>query len=98
MNGRTKLVARPIVSVVVALMLVSGVATAQTNIKPGWNLFSAQDDAQIGQQSAVQAEQQLPILNDRTVENYLNSIGQKLATNAGGPQFQYQFRVVNASD
>jgi hypothetical protein len=98
MNGRTKLVARPIVSVVVALMLVSGVATAQTNIKPGWNLFSPQDDVQIGQQSAVQAEQQLPILNDRTVENYINTIGQKLAANAGGPQFQYQFRVVNASD
>jgi Zn-dependent protease with chaperone function len=98
MNGRTNLVARPIVSVVVALMLISGVASAQTNIKPGWNLFSPQDDVQIGQQSKVQAEQQLPILDDRTAQDYVNRIGQKLAANAGGPQFQYEFRIVNASD
>ena len=98
MNRRTQHVARPVLSVFVALMLVSGVATAQTNVKAGWNLFSTQDDVQIGQQSAVQAEQQLPILNDQQVESYVNRIGQKLAANAGGPQFQYRFRVVNASD
>jgi Zn-dependent protease with chaperone function len=87
-----------IVAYLVALTLASGVASAQTNIKPGWNLFSPQDDVQIGQQSAVQAEQQLPILNDSQVQAYVNRIGQRLAQNAGGPQFQYQFRVVNASD
>jgi Zn-dependent protease with chaperone function len=87
-----------IVVYLVALTLASGVASAQTNIKPGWNLFSPQDDVQIGQQSAVQAEQQLPILNDSQVQAYVNRIGQRLAQNAGGPQFQYQFRVVNASD
>jgi Zn-dependent protease with chaperone function len=87
-----------IVAYLVALTLASGVASAQTNIKPGWNLFSPQDDVQIGQQSAVQAEQQLPILNDSQVEGYINRIGQRLAQNAGGPQFQYRFRVVNASD
>src|SRR6476661_7349580 len=95
MNGRQT---RPVMSVFVALTLVSGAALAQTSVKPGWNLFSPQDDVQIGAQSAQQAEQQLPILNDQTVENYVNRIGQKLAQNAGGPQFQYRFRVVNASD
>jgi Zn-dependent protease with chaperone function len=94
MNRRTHVVA----SLFVALALASSVATAQTNIKPGWNLFSTQDDVQIGQQSAQQAEQQLPILNDSQVQSYVNRIGQRLAQNAGGPQFQYQFRVVNASD
>jgi hypothetical protein len=74
------------------------VANAQTKINAGWNQFSPQDDAQIGQQSAQQAEQQLPILNDSQVQAYVNRIGQRLAQNAGGPQFQYQFRVVNASD
>jgi hypothetical protein len=98
MNRRNHVVARPIFAVLVALALMSGVANAQTNIQPGWNLFSPQDDVQIGQQSAVQAEQQLPILNDNQVQSYVNRIGQKLAANAGGPQFQYQFKVVNASD
>ncbi len=85
-------------ALIVALAMASGIASAQTNIKPGWNLFSPQDDVQIGQQSAAQAEQQLPVLSDSRVESYVNRIGQKLARNAGGPEFPYRFRVVNASD
>ena len=82
----------------VAVVMSAAVADAQTNVKPGFNLFSPQDDAQIGAQSAAEAERQMPIVRDGNVENYVNSIGQRLAANAGGPQFRYQFRVVNASD
>lgn len=97
MNG-SALRARPVIALLVALSFTAGVAEAQTKINPGWNLFNPQQDVEIGQQSAMQAEQQLPILNDREVEQYINNIGQKLARNAGGPNFQYRFRVVNASD
>lgn len=83
---------------VIALVLSAAAAQAQTKIKPGFNLFSPDDDVQVGQQSAVQAEQQLPILNDPAVTAYVNQIGQRLAANAGGPGFQYHFKVVNASD
>jgi Zn-dependent protease with chaperone function len=89
---------RPGIALLIALALTAGVAEAQTKINPGWNMFSAQQDVEIGAQSAQQAEQQLPILNDREVDAYINRIGQKLAVNAGGPNFQYRFRVVNASD
>lgn len=89
---------RIVLAVLLALSLGAGIAEGQTKINPGWNMFSAQQDVEIGQQSAVQAERQLPILRDADVENYINRIGQKLAANAGGPQFQYRFRVVNASD
>lgn len=83
----------------VAIMAIVPVAAfAQTNIKPGWNLFSPQQDVEIGQQSAQQAVQQLPLLNDAQVNAYVNNIGQRLARNSGGPNFQYQFRVVNSSD
>ena len=85
-------------SLVVVAILSTAIAQAQTKIKPGFNLFSTSDDVQIGQQSAVQAEQQLPLLNDAQVNAYVNRIGQRLAANAGGPQFQYQFHVVNQSD
>ena len=80
------------------LLLSAGIADAQTKIKSGFNLFSPQDDVQIGQQSAVQAEQQVPMLRDAQTNAWLDRIGQRLAANAGGPQFQYHFRVVNASD
>jgi Zn-dependent protease with chaperone function len=85
-------------AVLVTLMLTPGLALAQTKVKAGFNLFSAEQDVEVGQQSAAQAEQQLPILRDATVQNYVNRIGQNLARNAGGPNFNYQFRVVNAAD
>jgi Zn-dependent protease with chaperone function len=83
---------------VLTMLWTAAVAEAQTKLKPGFNLFSPQQDVEVGQQSAAEAEQQLPILNDAQVNSYVNQIGQRLAANAGGPQFQYQFRVVNASD
>src|SRR5688572_13003178 len=96
--NRSQGIARPVVALLLALTLAGGVAQAQTNVKSGWNLFSPEQDAEIGAQSAGEAERQLPVLRDSTVENYVNRIGQKLAANAGGPGFRYQFRVVNASD
>src|SRR5437762_10715217 len=85
-------------ALVLALLLWSAAADAQTKIKPGFNLFSPEQDVQVGQQSVVEAERQLPLLNDAAVNGYVNRIGRRLSQNAGGPNFQYQFRVVNASD
>ncbi len=97
MNGLRTLRTRPAIALLAIVMSV-GIADAQTRIKPGFNLFSPDQDVQIGQQSVQQAEQQLPILRDAAVEAYVNRIGQRLAANSGGPDFQYSFRVVNASD
>ena len=98
MNRSAQMVARPVIALAIALSLVAGVAEAQTKVNPGWNMFSPQQDVEIGAQSAAQAERQLPLLRDADVDAYVNRIGQKLAANAGGPQFQYRFRVINASD
>lgn len=98
MHRSAQFATRRIAPLTLALLLVTGLAEAQTKINSGWNMFSPQQDVEIGQQSAVEAERQLPILRESEVENYINRIGQKLAANSGGPQFQYRFRVINASD
>src|SRR2546423_11752266 len=85
-------------SLLIVAILSTAIAHAQTKIKPGFNLFSTNDDVQIGQQSAVQAAQQLPLGNDAQVNAYVNRIGQRLAPNSGGANFQYQFHVVKQSD
>jgi predicted Zn-dependent protease len=81
-----------------ALMMSVAVADAQTQIKSGFNLFTPEQDVQIGQQSAAEAEAQLPVVRDASINNYVNNLGQRLAQNAGGPKFPYTFKVVNASD
>ncbi|HEX8153618.1 MAG TPA: M48 family metallopeptidase, partial [Thermoanaerobaculia bacterium] len=98
MNRRQQLVARPLIALALMMAMTAGVAEAQTNVKPGFNLFSAEQDVEIGRQSASEAERQLPVMNDREVNEYVNRIGQRLAANAGGPKFPYVFKIVNASD
>jgi predicted Zn-dependent protease len=62
------------------------------------NLFSVQQDAEVGRQAAQDAERQLPMLRDGTTEGYINAIVQRLAAVAPGPRFPYRARVVNAAD
>jgi hypothetical protein len=85
-------------AIFVALTLCVAPAWAQTQVKPGFNLFSAEQDVEIGRQSSAEVQRQMPVLSDREVEAYVNRIGQRLAANAGGPKFPYEFRVINASD
>src|SRR5262249_26367124 len=84
--------------VLVSILGVAAVAGAQTKLQPGFNLFTPEQDVEVGRESVVKAEQQLPILNDAEITAYVDRIGQRLAAKAGGFPFKYQFKVVNASD
>lgn len=88
---------RQTVALVAVLSLVLAlVAWAErTPLKPGWNMFSAQQDIEVGQQVSKDAERQLPMLKDSRVDNYVNSLGRKLAAKAPGEKYPYQFKVVN---
>jgi Zn-dependent protease with chaperone function len=80
------------------LLTAADAVVAQTQFKPGFNLFSPAQDQEIGRQSADAAERELPILRDQSVEAYVDRIGARLAAVAPGAEYPYQFKVVNASD
>src|SRR5688500_5417275 len=82
----------------VLLALLAPVSFAQTKVETGFNMFSPEQDVEIGRQSAAQAEQQPPIVTTDRVNDLVNRIGERLAAQASGPKFDYRFRVVNASD
>jgi beta-barrel assembly-enhancing protease len=67
----------------------------RTELKPGWNMFSAAQDVELGQQASQEVAQQVLLLNNSRVDNYVNTLGQRLAAKAPGHQFPYQFRTVN---
>jgi beta-barrel assembly-enhancing protease len=87
-----------IFSIATAIALYAGAAVAQTHYKPGFNLFSPKQDQDIGKQSAAEAERQLPILHDQSIDAYVGRVGKRLAAVAPGAEYAYQFKVVNASD
>lgn len=80
------------------LLALPAIAEAQTRVKPGFNMFSPQQDVQIGYNSAAQVERQMRIVRDSAVAAYVDGIGQTLARSAPGPQFQYRFRVIDSPE
>ena len=92
-TGRVRLL-----GLVICLLLLVFPARGQTRVKPGFNLFSAQQDVEIGKQSAAEVEKELPVLKDSTVRNYVARIGERLAKVVQGAEYPYQFKVINVSD
>ncbi len=66
--------------------------------QPGFNLFSVEQDVEIGRQSAAEVQRQLPMLNDRSVDGYLGRIVEKLAAVAPGARYPYRIKAVNATE
>ncbi len=88
----------PAYAIALLLSLMPMTGLTQTKVKSGFNLFAPQQDVEIGQQSAIEAEKQLPILRDSRAAEYLNRLGQTLAAQAPGERYPYTFKIVNASD
>ncbi len=66
--------------------------------KSGFNLMSPQQDIEIGRRNAMQVEQQQRIIRDPDVQNYISTVGQRLAAKAPGEKFPYQFKVVDTKE
>ena len=68
------------------------------HFKPGFNLFSPEQDIETGKESAQQVAQQVPLLRDEQIVNYVRGLGAKLAAKAPGFRFPYQFNVVGSRE
>ena len=56
--------------------------------------ISQQQEVALGQQYAAQLNQELPIVNDASVNQYINALGNQIARQ-GGRNLSYRFYVVN---
>jgi Zn-dependent protease with chaperone function len=86
----------------IALFVMPIAAVAQTQISAPSNKYSVQDDVKLGRQAAADVEQKMPIVRDSVVQNYVESVGQRLVAaippQFQHPEFRYTFEVVNAND
>jgi hypothetical protein len=64
-------------------------------LKPGFNLFSKEQDVQLGREAAAQVQQQMPIVRDQGIVSFVEQIGRKLASQPKAGGFPYSFQVVN---
>lgn len=86
----------------VALFTSVSLVFGQTKIVAPENKYKVQDDVKAGREAAQQVEEQLPILRDDGIDDYVERVGQRLVNGIPNefrhPQFKYEFDVVNVSD
>jgi len=83
-------------SIVLVLFAISALAQGPTQIRPGFNLFSKQQDVQLGQESAAQVRRQMTVIKDPTLTAYVNAVGKRLMASreAMASGFPFTFEVV----
>jgi predicted Zn-dependent protease len=79
-----------------ARMLKRSLTIAAAGLLAGCGV-STQQEVQMGQQEAQQVSAQLPMVQDAIIQNYVNSLGQRIAARTSRSDLNWQFQVVNSS-
>jgi len=83
------------------LFLSATAPSLSARVEPthGFDMFSAQEEVQAGQQASAQVKRQLPVLPDSDpITIYVQRLGQQLAVHAPGEKWPYTFHVVNQKE
>ncbi|MGH9613301.1 MAG: M48 family metallopeptidase, partial [Bryobacteraceae bacterium] len=76
-----------------AAAVLPGIAQLKT-LKPGFNLFSKEQDVQLGKQAEAQVNKNVHVVHNAEVENYLNQLGGRLAKSPRAGGFPFSFHLV----
>ena len=83
------------ISIVFILLLTATIVAAQTKkLRPGFNLFSKEQDVQLGKESAAEVEKKMKVLDNPELQTYIATVGKKLTSSADAGAFPYSFKVV----
>ena len=83
-------------AVIIGLLTTTLWAQGPSRFHPGFNLFSKQQDVQLGQEAANQVRQKMHVINDPVLTDYVNRVGKRLASSqeARDSGFPFTFEVV----
>src|SRR5690349_3393536 len=80
---------------VIVALAVSSCATNPATGKRQFSLMSEEQEISIGQEQDVQVRKEMGVYDDRELQQYVNSIGLKLAQVAERPNLPWHFTVVD---
>jgi Zn-dependent protease with chaperone function len=108
MSKRSTVCARPwpglpaarVISFLLALLMAAPqLIFARVEPTSGSDMFTVQQEIQAGQQAAAQTNRQMPILVDSNpISQYVQRLGEKLASRAPGERWPYSFHVVDQKE
>jgi len=77
------------------LLLSAGIAFGQLKtLRPGFDMFTPQQDVQLGKEAAAQVEKTQPIVKNAQVDAYINELGHHLAQSPHAGSFPFSFHVI----
>jgi len=65
------------------------------DLKPGFNLFSVEQDIQLGKEAVVEVEKTMPVVRNQDLTGYVSRIGARLARSKYAGMFPYSFGTIN---
>ncbi len=79
-----------------ATLVIPAAAQGPHRFQPGFNLFSKQQDVQLGEESAAQVRKQMTMVSDPVLTAYVNKVGKRLAAGQEAQEsgFPFTFEVV----
>ncbi len=69
--------------------------TKWSGVRQGFNLFSAEQEIEIGQKSVIAAEKHMTLLSETVVNEYINRLVQTLIARAPVRRLSYQVKIIN---
>ena len=78
--------------------LLPAMMRSAPQFSPGFNLFTPEQDIELGETSAAEITRQLPLLEDERTNAYVRRLGAKLAARAPGYGFPYKFAVIDSQE
>lgn len=85
---------RKLILTIALLAAAQGLWAQLKPIQPGWNLFSKDQDVQLGKEAAAEIEKEVQVVNDSRLTSYVDGIGQRLAKVSQDPSYPFIFKVV----
>lgn len=64
-------------------------------IKPGFNMYSKEQDIELGRQAAAEVRKQVQVVQNPELQNYIGAIGKKLAAQPEAGGYPYSFTLIN---
>jgi predicted Zn-dependent protease len=64
-------------------------------LKPGFNVYSKEQDIQLGRQAAQEVLRQVDVVDNRSLQGYIDNVGKRLAGQPEAGQYPYEFTLIN---
>jgi predicted Zn-dependent protease len=81
----------------IPVLLLTACAARQPGapLRPGFNLFSQEQDIQLGREAAAEVRKQVDVVQNSELQSYIAELGSRLSRNPDAGAYPYSFTLVN---